>query len=394
MWIRYLLKNFKLFFKAERNLFLTAALCIAVSGCLLCMISDWYQLTYAQMAAEKRELTSLVFSFSKDMGEPATKGELHKALSMLSDAVTDEIDMILVGAEPEPGLKMDCRFSFHEGRYDTAKIFAHNMILNNETDRYFTEEEERDGKLVAIVPRQYFSDGTELSGTDNLPVLKKEEIAAGNYTLDLQGKTYQVISCWRMFEVPTVPFSTLSDDTPMNAKKGLRISFSKAITPSMFEEVCTALKQVFGEFILLPDLPEVDENEARFYQISFLLFGCMIFVSAADYGMLFTHLLNKQKRILMIYRICGSSKRAVCFLYFAEGMLLLLPALFLGMVFYCVVLFPRFTALLPAFGRTAGLADRCFMYWADIIGTALILYLFVQHAVHRETVYDAAAEEV
>lgn len=325
--MRYVFLNIASFFKNEKLLFFIVFVCIIASAFIINFAYGIYYNYNAQKNEEDLELKDLDFEISE--GKVLTKGDVQRYVEALDSNVHRDVDIIFAAGDiseygfgtPASLSDIFMRFRFVNGEYQISEITRENWEQTGvlTSGRYITNEEEAEGKQVALVE-------ADKSGVWNKDC---ERIRNDDGTITMFGKVYEVVGTYLSAGTPIVPFLTVPDDFEVNE---FSFIFNKNITRSQYNELKRTIDKVAPEVLSLPDLSLPDLDSMAIYNNMIVIALVISILSVINFAMVYRFVLKKRQRSIAILRICGCTKFKAVMIYMGECIILSLPAYFIGML--------------------------------------------------------------
>lgn len=354
--MKYVIKNLHHFYKTEKSIFLLTLCCSLLSVIMFFFSYGLFRVYHEKKLSDITELCGLQIEIINDnASDSLSKSDLERCLIQFSPELSHAIDMILVGARISEATTLDCRFTWENGHYSICKAYADNSIKNNFSNTYFTPEQEQQGSLVALIPGQS----------------EQKEII-------IQGKQYTVIGRLNTDEEPIIPYSSLNSYTQLSPKQGISFGFSKAISKQQYNELCDILTSQLADKIMIPPLPQLDAQNASFYNTMILIAVLIVFIAASNFAIQFHYVLTRRKKMLNIYRLCGLDRRSCIRLFMAEALGIILPVCLAGIFLFHVCLLPIFIKLSADWAGLYNLKIYLSMFCVYVGVTGIVLSFMIR----------------
>ena len=316
--------NIKAFVKNESVVFTVIIVCVISSAFIINFSYGLYYNFVTQKNETELELKNLNPELVQ--GAVITKGEFQKFAESLDEKTLNAMTVIYAGAELSefesesgPG-SFPMRFVIHAGRYNICEVTRKNWEEKSviTSGRYISSAEEQSGELVAVV-------GGE--GADNWnEACEKFRNADGSITMF--GKKYKVVGTYSAgTAAPIVPFLTVPDDVQIMQ---IGFSFERNITRSAYLDITGKAEEFFHGSLKFPELKFPDSDSVSIYNNMIWIALLISLLSVTNFAMLYRFILLKRQRTLAVMRICGCSRKRAIGMYFAECVIITLPAYALG----------------------------------------------------------------
>lgn len=271
------------------------------------------------------------------------KGELNNSLEYIEAvAVVDE-------------LPVKCDFGIKNGKIVNSSFYE--KMLGESTSitkgRYFSHDEYRKGKAVALC-FDLFTWNTEGSAVT-------KSIMKGKDSLILQGKTYRIVGCQiDSIDEPIVPLTSLEQNTPFHDQ--ITIKLKKPVDVLLYRFMEKKVSASFGDKASLR-MYEIPSDDAVYLYGSIIFVAFLIAVIAGiNVSVLYYYVLQNRRKELMVFQICGMTRRKCAIICYGECMFLVIP-----LYIVCTMIYQKF--VLP------WLAQR-YVYMGNNYGLTVYLALF------------------
>lgn len=343
--MKYILKNIKSFVKLEKMIFLLILLCIVTSSFIINFSYGLYQ-NYNVIKKEKNsEFKELCITINDS--DSVTKDKLKNCVFAISNKTNKSISMYLVFPIIEPfyGMQDDgwnrvmIRFTAENGIIKPSTAFAQQIKDNGNmiSGEYFTEKQEGNGDLVALVRPTVdpqFKD-TMVDVTSDITT----RIDGEKRWVEIQNKEYEVIGYHKQLATPYFPFESLDDSTTF--QDAIYLVFPKSITNSQYKEVKMNFEGMFGSAVTVPEL-DIPESENYYLYNTIILISIMIAILAAiNFAVLYKYILSKRTKTLAVFRICGCTKSKALAMFLSECMIIAVPLFAVTTLIYDKFVLPK-----------------------------------------------------
>ena len=149
-----ILKKIRMLFIREKTIFSLIVICTFISSVILCFCFGLFCDYIEKKNREIYELTTIRIEFDYDIEHDryVTKKQLEECILQFSDYITDSIEIFFVRSWIENDMLLECRFIVNEGEYLPCDVVRNNLTKTGELINYFTEDQEKNGDKVAIIP--------------------------------------------------------------------------------------------------------------------------------------------------------------------------------------------------------------------------------------------------
>lgn len=332
--LKYTIKNIKLLLN-EKGILWAMIGCVFMSGIMISFSCGIYYNYTTEYLASNSLLTNLVIGFEEDKenNHYVTKEMLDRCLLQFSSDITEKAGCFLVMPMIEDGIHTECRFSIKDGKFASGENTKENFIRANWVDAYFSEEQEREGELVALI---YDKTGIQNKTPVTDRLLQKGE----NGYIRLQGRNYRIIGTQKVVtDSVLVPYASLDKNTVLG-QEGLTIMFRTAFTRAQYEEAVNILKKEMGELAIIPQLEKTDNDQIQIAMTMAVIAVLITSVISFNFVILYLYMLDKRKRQMGIFLLCGMSRYRAAGIYIAESILLSVTAFCLGMLAFHILIRP------------------------------------------------------
>ena len=373
--MKYILKNISRFIRNETLVFFIILICVFCSSLILNFSYGLYQNYRAKKTAYDLETTTVVPTIVE--GASVTKGELKEYSLALSQKTLDAMVVIYgmahideLSPDPTDYTTMYMRFTIHEGQFQiceaTRKGFEeHGQIVSG---RYITNEEEATGANVALLPYDWHPEFYRSLMTDEESVrFYDEENEMVGTKVRFFDREYKVIGTYNgSGGNPIVPFLTVPDSVVLD--QGFGIQFTRSVTRSQYNELKNIAETVMPGKLIFDDMQIPDPDNILLYNNIMLIAVLISGISAINFTMLYQYMVQKRSRELAIFRICGCTKTKAVWLYLGECLLLSVPTYLVGIGCYKLLLKYVFADIFEYIELA---------YSASVYATIFIIYLVI-----------------
>ena len=249
----------------------------------------------------------------------STFGEFRSVLDMLDAEVKEGMGGFCVHFYTQSPQGLEEPYVQEEYK-DKASVFV-SMIYDKEADdfgylklrqlnsslsygRHITREEYLAGEHFVELPN-YVNE-----------IIEKPKDLIGT-KIELLGQEYTVIGIYEDGSGDfDVPFSTVPDDAEFSS---IDIYTDKPITTKVYKRFVAAMEEVYGDRVLLPDFPTVDEEEQTFYRSIMLISLVLSAIAAITLAILFRFIIYTRRKSLAVLRLSGCTRNGARIMYITEG---------------------------------------------------------------------------
>ncbi len=322
--MKRVISNICSFAKNESTVFMIIIICVVLSAFIINFSYGLYYNFVTQKSESELELKALDPELVQ--GVVITKGEFQRFAESLDEKSLNSMIVIYAGAElsefeseSSPG-SFPMRFVIHAGKYNICEITKKNWEEKNviTSGRYISSAEEQNGELVAVV-------GGESADSWNEAC---EKFRNTDGTITMFAKKYKVVGTYSAgTATPIVPFLTVPDDVQITQ---IGFSFEHNITRSAYLDITGKAEEFFHGSLKFPELKFPDLDSMSIYNNMIWIALLISLLSVTNFAMLYRFILLKRQHTLAVMRICGCSRSKATAMYFAECVIITLPAYALG----------------------------------------------------------------
>lgn len=324
--LHYLYKNLKNFVTGEKFLFI-----IIVSVQIISVISIFFSYGIIKHYNLKNEVTQgtmleMDIQFPRDNDEDIiTTDLLVKNHNKIIETVKKKVSLEYVMASTEEYM-IDASYDYSDGNIVEGESAKNTASLIPQGGRTFTKKELVDGSKVAIVC------ATSKKYDNDIMILNGEKYDVIAYALEVQEGKESIP--FLMMPIMSLPQKAMT--------RHLILYFNSPIDINEYNALKEACLEAFGDKIDIPEFVALDDIEDTKTNNTIILSGIILILFAAvNYCMIYRYILEKRKRTLAIYRICGCTKSLAAFAYMIEmiGVSLLIFAILIPLYHY--IFLPR-----------------------------------------------------
>ena len=326
--MKYILRNIKMFIRHEKTIFIVMIICILSSALILNFAYGLYQNFNTQKIEDNAELKEIVIDIDDE--SELTRKNFQLYIESLSEQALEDMDIFIAGTlECFEGCyydTLDCRFAYRNGMYQVMEEFRKNREERLHSGRMITDEEENAGANVAVVD---YND--EFGWNDYTKAIQN-----GENTIELFGKTYDVVGEGEGTPTPSVPFLSIPEDFIFDDI--VILSFQNVVNKREFEELKNQADSIIPDTLIFPELNLPDADSITLYNNIILISLLITILSLLNFAMLYHFILEKRSQDLAIMRICGCTKKKALFIYLGECLVLSVPVYIAGTVIFILLL--------------------------------------------------------
>lgn len=329
--MKYIFFNIKELLKQEKVIFIVVLICIFLSSFAL-NFTYGLSYNYTMEKANADDNLKHVSSYINQESAPTHK-QVQNFVESLSDDTLSNLRFYFSGSVDEYNDEawncLESRFTYKNGEYGQAEIIAQSYRENIKEGTPITNEDEKNGNLVAVVNCDITNRGEHRNET----TLK---LTDENGYLNLFGNKYKIIGADSISTVPTVPFLTIPDDFVYDDVA--IISSDVVFTRAQYDEIQMAADINMPGAITFPELELPDTDAIKMYNNIIVIAILLSVLSVLNFSVLFDFILKKQNHTTAILRLCGCSKLKAILVNIGECILISVPVYFIGTLFYTIIL--------------------------------------------------------
>lgn len=331
-------KNIINFFKFEKKVFVIMFMCVFSSAIILNFSYGLYQNYRVQKNESEIDLKEIYIGISKDA--LLTRQMIEKYLCAISEDTINKMEIIYCSAEIEPYDTNSYgpfyfRFNLKDKKFCIAEltknIWEKQGLMTS--GRYITDEEEATGAEVAIV----YNDGNGWNEITN-------QIKNGEKSIELFGRTFNIVGEQRASGTPIIPFLSIPEDTKFCSFAFL---FKTNLKRSTYDELKAVAETTIPNVLVFDEIEFPDTESIYTYNNIMLISALIAILSVINFAMLYHFILQERSRDLAIFRICGCNISKAVIIYLGECFILSVPIYIIGTVLYSNVMHNILTDIFP-----------------------------------------------
>lgn len=393
--MKYTIKNMQSFMKREKIIFILVLICIITSSFIINFSYGLYQNYNVIKAEENSDFTRIDITINDR--DSVTKEKIKECVFSVSNKTNNALRMYIVYPIIEEFYnrqnidwnRLMCRFVVKDNTIRPSTDFAQSLIDNGNmiSGEYFTEEQEQNGELVALVrpiADPQFKD-TMVDCTSEITTRVEGE----KRWVEIQNKEYEVIGYHKQLATPYFPFESLDESTTF--QDFIHLMFYKPITRPQYNEIKRNFEGVFGSAVTVPDM-DIPESENYYLYNTIILISVMIAILAAiNFAVLYKYILSKRTKTLAIFRICGCTKFKALGMFLTECMMIAVPLFALTTLVYDKY-------VLPKLGRHFEYIESAYSFklylliFGIYIAATFVVLLFMINGFLRKNIREAKEE--
>ncbi|WP_044975109.1 FtsX-like permease family protein [Ruminococcus sp. HUN007] len=368
--MKYALKNIRTFWKEDKLTLFLLVICAVVSSLVINYSAAVYQ-NYSKMKNDiETDVNEIMIRLHNNENCYATIGSIKEMFMSFPDRINDSVTMYYAQFEctdiPYDRGGVSVRFCIKNDCIVPCHLFEENLRKwgNFTSGVYFSDQQEINGECVALIHDD--------RGFGENSIYNKLMIDETH--LQFMGKKYELIGMEKL-EPLLVPVNSLNDDIIIDA---IAMDFSSALTRSMYDDISEIINNSFEEIADIPDL-EFPDIDGIAYSNTLIIVAVMLCTfSAISFSVIYSYLLSKRKKSLLIYRLCGCKKIMALKIYLEECMIVMIPSYIVGsVVFLSIVL--RNKNLLELDYYRFELKDFIMMFFIYLIVSMCGLTMMIYH---------------
>lgn len=328
--IKYLRHNIKVFYTREKFIFSLIILCAFLTGIMIPFIDGIYCNFMEKVKSQDNGLILLYITFENDPANQryADKKLIESCLEEFPEEIMKEVKMFFASFRDEEGSLVECRFTMRQQEYYPCTVYRDNLVRFDDLNGYFTEEDEKRGNPVVVVPQESGNIG------DKLWIYGKNFTIVGTY--DGAGGT------GRKF----IPFAAIEEDAVLE-DTGFVIAFYQPVTKKQYDTIKKIMESKTEGMAIMPDMPMLDQYRRSLYNTVLMVTALIGFSISLNFLIIYQYIWKQRKRQMAIFMVCGMDKRRLFCLLMSEYITMILPSIMLGMIVFHIAVRPIVQWMLP-----------------------------------------------
>lgn len=387
--MKYALKNIKSFITSEKMIFILILVCVITSSFIINFSYGLYQNYHIVQEEELSGITEIDILINDS--DSVTKDKIKNCVFSISDETNDALKMYLtfpiidIFYEYQQAAMLNmvmCRFTVKDSTIRPSEYFAQTLKDNRNmiSRRYFTESEEINGDLVALV-----ADTSDYSSVDITNEIATR-IEGDQRWVEIQWKEYEVIGYHKQLGTPYFPFESLDEDTTFQYY--IMLVFYDPLTSSQYTEVKNNFESTFGSAITVPNL-EIPEPENYYLYNTIILISLLIAILAAiNFAVLYKYILSKRTKTLAVFRICGCTKAKVLRMFLSECMIIAIPLFAATTLIYDKLVLPKLGQHFEYIESAYSIKLYLLIFGIYIAATLIVLMIMISSFLGK-TIYES-----
>ncbi|MCD8095159.1 MAG: hypothetical protein LUE12_03400 [Ruminococcus sp.] len=397
-----LLRN--LFFENKTLLFfmMVTSVLTAIIGCFAYCVYQNYYLTILQGESEASEITISAKGWSGEMTEytefltfnlnneddlkqfhynnysTLTKGDVIKLVENIPEDIYDDIELITCSATLDNDIFGIAWFDFS---FIITNDGIEDVLDNKAISNYAFTNEQMNKSQKNIVISEDLTDSSkdEMVGISTLSYecFRLDTFSGVGDVINITGEEYIVSDVipkntfdgtfWR------IPFTSLNDDTPFNSS--MIIKFKQAVTYNEYKIIQNIVSDNFPDDAYVEDMNLSFLADFKYYRTIIMITFAVALLFAINLAVLYKYVIEKNKNRIVVFRLCGSTRKKCIRLFLMQGMLVCVPVFAFSLFAFHKLLYPIMVEIFPN-------AIDCldiYKYLLILIGYAIVsgLVLFV-----------------
>ena len=361
MW-HYILKDFKSMFKTQRFLVI---LLISIQLISTIIIFFAYGVTnHYNTQIGVTEGTDLSYDIQPvDLEKKFTYDEIINFHNAIIEQFEHKLEVYAVGLgeEKEKYLCITAIVRYVDGEYTVASntfceraglIYMDESADIYNSNEYIIEQFDK-GSKVMLIPDEKFE---------------------GQEYVKFFGDEYKVIGVLKNVPLGYIPFKCLPKNADYNC---VIINLSEPLLETEYRELEEIVESTFdgkaycGEFHGIKN-----ENQYRVYRSIIAILVAFVVMSGVNYSIIFSHILDKRRRMLAVSRVCGCTGIKSIIIYMVEIMSVSLITLAGGMLIFIYGILPKIKSTfeyIEYYLNTKVYIELALIY----IGILIVIYLIL-----------------
>ena len=383
--MKYTFKNIKNFIKDDLLVFIMVVMTVVVSAFMIHFsygVFQNYEIKKESISEEQNfivirgdyEFEEIIdesfdggpYKLADYNGETVTVGMLKTFGEELDKRVYDKIIGVSTGVNFH-NYNIPCNFGYYDygiGLSKEAYKNAKNGLMGI-TGRYFTEEDFREGRKVAIV-FDY-----EHVNVGSCP-LTMEQLYDEKH-IKLGDELFEIIGYHGGYpDTPKIPITAMSDDTQVIAS--IVIDFEDSVTLYEYKNVCEAAQKAFGDIVWVDPVKLPNVDTIRLYNTMIIIAVIISAIAAINFAILYRYILRKRYKQISYMRLCGMKYSGTVFMYLGECLLISIPVYMITAFSFAKWILPWMSDMY-AYGFESYNIYVYFALFGIYFGTSLIVLL-------------------
>lgn len=257
-----------------------------------------------------------------DFNSAITQEELMKFYSTITSSMDMKFERIYVMCENM--VMTDAGYDIEREKYCIPSILVDNVLIKYLDSDYEIEDiihKFEAGESVALV-------GSEIEVSGNKITVRDEEYTViGKFK---EGSPYET--------AVELPFNRIPEKIKII---NVYISFTKPLLEPEYNILADAVKLYFDDKVEMPEFNGIkNENEYRVYRSVMVILVIFILMCGVDCCVIYSHLLDKRRKMYSVSRVCGCTEIKAIFTYLMEIMIMSSVPFAMGLLIFIKVLLP------------------------------------------------------
>lgn len=219
-----------------------------------------------------------------------------------------------------------------DGKYTAGSTHFYDVVLPERgSDAYIYKDNE-------YIIEQFDSDNPVALVGGNL-VTEENSILINETEFEIVGVFNKNFLTFHIY----IPYSQLPED---GEYQFVGLTLSKPLLETEYEELVSVVEQCFGgKAEVCEEFNGIrNENQYRVYRGIILILAIFVVMSGLNYCVIYTHLLDKRRRMLAASRICGCTRFKALIIYIVELLSISIVTLIVGLLIFIYAIMPNVKA--------------------------------------------------
>jgi len=365
-----ILKNIRTFAFTHTAFFLLFQICVFVSSILIFFAFGAYQNFHVmQQGVTERQTECFAYFYSKDQDGTkisfhATQKQMNECIRSFPDKICQKTRLMVVGYDwlaEDQYTEIYSRFQYRNGIfYPNTEGFENN--LKDSVIQYGFEgisvDEYNSGENIVQAPASLVA-----TYYPNRVI----NLAQTPY-IYLDGISYEVKIISKVGTID-IPFPVVPDDKELSF---FYMKFLDPPTPQELRQIKTAFQKHFGPQAVFEDPEPFNANDYSYFVTITVVSVLIAVAAAANIALLYQYILEKRRRTLAVFMICGCTRHKAFRIFMIEILLLTVFTFSLSALCYHFLIMPRLAELFPYIDTVHEISMYCRAF-ATLIGSCAVI---------------------
>ena len=419
---RYICKNLRSLFSAQRLLAALLVLNIIVSCLVICFSYGLYHNYRAVITKGEEEdvkniavlvgdsdFHSLDDAKGLEVGS-LSPSQLSALMSAFSESTLENVDGITFNYIVKTPLYFnDTDFHGEIPDYDENAQPYYNILScsialkdgriadnKNSLTAVFSQEEYFSGEKIVALSEYYFSDNNAPGYSFGETSASACKLPANAENIIINGERYRIA---KVLDEQTygsgfdmeIPYAAIPENAQVlcrsyseHQRACFTINFKQPLTHRQRDDISECIKQNLGEQFYLEDIRFTDVTDLGYYGSIIAVSLLIAAISAINISVLYSYILEKRSRDLAVYRICGLSKGRAALSYLLECVIINAPLFLVTEIIFAKLLVPLLARFFPMIrlAYNVKLYAAIFFIYLFALCFVMLIMLFVKLHFH------------